>query len=135
MSLQSTGQADEETLLNLLRRAHHAEVFRTLARDVEGRITVEQVADDLSALADCVLKITSRWLWQQFKQRHRDEPLFAILAYSSFYIHTLLLLSWVTLSIWNGANFYMEYFSRRYESSLRALEVFETSLPQGSVAS
>lgn len=80
-SLQSTGQADEETLLNLLRRAHHAEVFRTLARDVEGRITVEQVADDLSALADCVLKITSRWVWQHFKQRHRDEPLFAILAY------------------------------------------------------
>jgi glutamate-ammonia-ligase adenylyltransferase len=80
-SLQSTGQADEETLLNLLRRAHHAEVFRSLARDVEGRITVEQVADDLSALADCVLKITSRWVWQQFKQRHRDEPLFAILAY------------------------------------------------------
>jgi glutamate-ammonia-ligase adenylyltransferase len=80
-SLQSTGQADEETLLNLLRRAHHAEVFRTLARDVEGRITVEQVADDLSALADSVLKITSRWVWQFFKQRHRDEPLFAILAY------------------------------------------------------
>jgi len=80
-SLQSTGQADEETLLNLLRRAHHAEVFRTLARDVEGRITVEQVADDLSALADSVLKITSRWVWQHFKQHHRDEPQFAILAY------------------------------------------------------
>ena len=81
VSLQSTGQADEETLLNLLRRAHHAEVFRTLARDVEGRITVEQVADDLSALADSVMTITSRWVWQHFKQRHRDEPLFAILAY------------------------------------------------------
>jgi glutamate-ammonia-ligase adenylyltransferase len=80
-SLQATGQADEETLLNLLRRAHHAEVFRTLARDVEGRITVEQVADDLSALADSVLQVTSRWVWQNFKQRHRDEPQFAILAY------------------------------------------------------
>ncbi len=80
-SLQSTGQADEETLLNLLRRAHHAEVFRTLARDVEGRLTVEQVADDLSALADSVLKITSQWVWQNFKQRHRDEPQFAVLAY------------------------------------------------------
>ncbi len=81
VSLQSTGQADEESLLNLLRRAHHAEVFRTLARDVEGRITVEQVADDLSALADSVLNITSRWVWQHFKQRHREEPQFAILAY------------------------------------------------------
>jgi glutamate-ammonia-ligase adenylyltransferase len=80
-SLQSTGQADEETLLNLLRRAHHAEVFRTLARDVEARITVEQVADDLSALADVMLRVTSRWVWQNFKQRHRDEPQFAILAY------------------------------------------------------
>jgi len=39
------------------------------------------VADDLSALADSVLKITSRWVWQYFKQRHRDEPQFAILAY------------------------------------------------------
>ena len=80
-ALQSTNQADEETLLNLLRRAHHAEVFRTLARDVEKRISVEQVADDLSALADSVLKITSRWVWQNVKQRHRDAPQFAILAY------------------------------------------------------
>ncbi len=80
-ALQSTGQADEETLLNLLRRAHHAEVFRTLARDVEGRISVEQVADDLSALADVVLQVTSRWVWQHIKQRHREEPQFAILAY------------------------------------------------------
>src|SRR5690606_29574681 len=47
-SLRSTGEADEEALLNLLRRAHHAEIFRTLARDVDGRLTVEQVADDLS---------------------------------------------------------------------------------------
>jgi glutamate-ammonia-ligase adenylyltransferase len=36
-SLQITGEDDDETLLNLLRRAHHAELFRTLARDVEGR--------------------------------------------------------------------------------------------------
>jgi glutamate-ammonia-ligase adenylyltransferase len=56
-------------------------VFRTLARDVEKRISVEQVADDLSALADSLLKVTSRWVWQNFKQRHRDEPQFAILAY------------------------------------------------------
>ena len=34
-----SGQADEESLLDTLRRAHHAEVFRTLVRDVEGHIT------------------------------------------------------------------------------------------------
>lgn len=80
-ALQASGEADEETLLNLLRRAHHAEVFRTLARDVEGRLTVEQVADDLSALADAVLNVTSRWVWQLFKQKHRDTPQFAIIGY------------------------------------------------------
>ena len=52
---ERSGEADEESLLDTLRRAHHAEVFRTLVRDVEGHLTVEQVADDLSALADAVL--------------------------------------------------------------------------------
>ena len=80
-SLQITGEDDDEALLNLLRRAHHAEVFRTLARDVEGLLTVEQVADDLSALADSVLRVTARWCWQRLKQKHRDEPRFAIIGY------------------------------------------------------
>lgn len=80
-SLQTTGEDDDETLLNLLRRAHHAEIFRTLARDVEGRITVEQVADDLSALADSVLRVTGQWCWSRLKGRHREEPQFGIIGY------------------------------------------------------
>ena len=80
-SLQRTGEDDEEALLNLLRRAHHAEVFRTLARDVDGVLTVEQVADDLSALADAVLRVTARWCWSRLKNRHRDEPAFGIIGY------------------------------------------------------
>lgn len=81
VALRRTGEDDEEELLNLLRRAHHAEVFRTLARDVEGVLTVEQVADDLSALADAVLRVTARWCWQRLKNHHRDEPAFAIIGY------------------------------------------------------
>jgi len=78
-SLRSTQEDDDETLLNLLRRAHHAETFRTLARDVEGRITVEQVADDLSLLADRELRVsalqsfTESWLvphLPEFERRH-----------------------------------------------------------------
>jgi glutamate-ammonia-ligase adenylyltransferase len=80
-SLQGTGEDDDETLLNLLRRAHHAEVFRILARDVEGRLGVEEVADDLSALADAVLRITTRWCWNRLKSRHQAECLFGIIAY------------------------------------------------------
>ncbi|MGD9775091.1 bifunctional [glutamate--ammonia ligase]-adenylyl-L-tyrosine phosphorylase/[glutamate--ammonia-ligase] adenylyltransferase [Diaphorobacter sp.] len=80
-ALQSTGEADDENLLDLLRRAHHAETFRTLARDVEGRITVEQVADDLSALADSVLRVTAQWCWDRLRGRHREQPQFAIIGY------------------------------------------------------
>ena len=80
-SLAGTGEDDDETLLNLLRRAHHAEVFSTLARDIEGKITVEQVADDLSALAEAVLRITTRWCWGLLKKKHRETPQFAIIAY------------------------------------------------------
>ncbi|WOB08814.1 bifunctional [glutamate--ammonia ligase]-adenylyl-L-tyrosine phosphorylase/[glutamate--ammonia-ligase] adenylyltransferase [Piscinibacter gummiphilus] len=74
-------QADEESLLDTLRRAHHAEVFRTLVRDVEGHITVEQVADDLSALADATVECCISWAWQHLKQRHRDTPQFGVIAY------------------------------------------------------
>ncbi|MEO6319267.1 MAG: DUF294 nucleotidyltransferase-like domain-containing protein, partial [Polaromonas sp.] len=80
-ALRRTGEDDEETCLNLLRRAHHVEVFRTLARDVEGVLTVEQVADDLSALAEAILNIATHWCWQHLKNRHRDQPQFAIIAY------------------------------------------------------
>jgi glutamate-ammonia-ligase adenylyltransferase len=80
-ALRSSAEDDDEALLNLLRRAHHAEVFRTLARDVEQRLSVEQVADDLSALAESVLQITAQWCWDRLKNKHRVDPRFAIIAY------------------------------------------------------
>jgi glutamate-ammonia-ligase adenylyltransferase len=78
---QRSGEADEESVLDTLRRAHHAEVFRTLVRDVEGHISVEQVADDLSALADATLDCALRWSWLHLKQHHREVPRFAVIAY------------------------------------------------------
>ena len=78
---ERAGEADEESLLDTLRRAHHAEVFRTLVRDVEGHISVEQVADDLSALADATLQCTIQWAWKHFKQAHRATPQFGVIAY------------------------------------------------------
>jgi len=79
--LRASGQDDEESLLNLLRRAHHAEVFRTLARDLEGRISVEQVADDLSALAEAVLALALSWCWRRLKNQHQGSPDVAVIAY------------------------------------------------------
>ncbi|HOL38042.1 MAG TPA: bifunctional [glutamate--ammonia ligase]-adenylyl-L-tyrosine phosphorylase/[glutamate--ammonia-ligase] adenylyltransferase, partial [Rubrivivax sp.] len=75
------GEENEESLLDTLRHAHHAEVFRTLVRDVEREITVEEVADDLSALADAVLELTLAWAWQRHARRHRESCGLAIVAY------------------------------------------------------
>jgi len=42
---------------------------------------VEEVADDLSALADTVLDVALRWAWGRFKQAHRAVPQLAVIAY------------------------------------------------------
>ncbi len=78
---ERSGEADEESLLDTLRRAHHAEVFRTLVRDVDGRLSVEQVADDLTALADATLECAVAWAWKHLKTAHRETPRFGVIAY------------------------------------------------------
>ena len=78
---QRGGEDNEDALLDTLRHAHHAEVFRTLVRDVEALTTVEQVADDLSALADATLDCTLRWAWPRLRMHHRAVPHFAVIAY------------------------------------------------------
>ena len=83
-ALQAHAGDDEESLLNLLRRAHHAELFLTLARDTQGRLSVEQVADDLSALADTMVHITAQWVWQRLKNRHCETPCFGIIGYGKW---------------------------------------------------
>ena len=70
-----------EQQMDLLRHAHQAEVFRILLIDLAGRLTVEQVSDRLSELADAVLDVTIETVWQQLAKRHRDAPRFAVIAY------------------------------------------------------
>ena len=72
---------DTERQMDVLREAHHAQVFRLLAQDLAGRLTVEVLADHLSALADLMLAITLELCWAQLRNRHRDVPRFAIVAY------------------------------------------------------
>ncbi len=72
---------DTERLMDLLREAHHAQVFHLLAQDLAGQLTVEVLADHLSALADLMLVITLELCWARLPGRHRDAPRFAIVAY------------------------------------------------------
>lgn len=74
-------EPDVERQMDLLREQHHAQVFRLLAQDLAGMWTVERLADELSALADAMLRIALKHCWQTVPGRHRDDPAFAVIAY------------------------------------------------------
>jgi glutamate-ammonia-ligase adenylyltransferase len=72
---------DTERQLDILREMHHAQLFRLLAQDLDGKLTVEKLADHLSALADALVELTIHAVWRTIPNRHRDVPRFAVIAY------------------------------------------------------
>lgn len=84
------GQADIEQQMNLMRDLQHRITFQLLAQDLEDKISVESLADYLSALADLLLEETINRVWPQVKQHKSNDklatddlnkPKFAIIAY------------------------------------------------------
>jgi glutamate-ammonia-ligase adenylyltransferase len=74
-------RGDLEAQMNVLREVHHTAVFRLLAQDLEGMWTVEALADQLSDLADRTLAVTLTECWGMVRERHREVPEFAVIAY------------------------------------------------------
>ncbi|MFY9316919.1 MAG: bifunctional [glutamate--ammonia ligase]-adenylyl-L-tyrosine phosphorylase/[glutamate--ammonia-ligase] adenylyltransferase [Burkholderiales bacterium] len=72
---------DVERQMNVLREQHQAQLFRLLAQDLAGLLTVETLADHLSLLADIVLQVSLEACWAQLATRHRERPRFAVIGY------------------------------------------------------
>jgi glutamate-ammonia-ligase adenylyltransferase len=72
---------DTEGQMDALRELHHAQLFRLLAQDLGGLLTVERLADHLSALADVLVGATIEAVWKTLPNRHREQPAFAVIAY------------------------------------------------------
>jgi glutamate-ammonia-ligase adenylyltransferase len=72
---------DTERQLDILREAHHAQLFRLLALDLAGELSVERLADHLSALADLIVAEVIKRAWLTLPRRHREVPRFAVAAY------------------------------------------------------
>ncbi|WP_288379106.1 bifunctional [glutamate--ammonia ligase]-adenylyl-L-tyrosine phosphorylase/[glutamate--ammonia-ligase] adenylyltransferase [uncultured Massilia sp.] len=72
---------DTERQLDILRETHHAQLFRLLALDLAGELSVERLADHLSLLADTIVGATVRHAWRTVATRHVEEPRFAVIAY------------------------------------------------------
>jgi len=84
----AAASGDPERQMDILRETHHAHLFRLLARDLEGALTVERLADHLSALADMVLEATLEVCWSLLSRRHGmtelragQAPRFAVIGY------------------------------------------------------
>ena len=72
---------DVERQMNLVRDEHHAQVFRLLVADLDGRLTVERLADHLSALADATLTVVIEFAWRTVGKRQVEVPRFAVIGY------------------------------------------------------
>jgi len=84
------GEPDVERQMNLMRDVQRQASFQLLAQDLEGELTVERLADQLSALADLLLEETLRRVWPLVRKPARgdgarpgdaDAPRLAIIAY------------------------------------------------------
>lgn len=79
------GQPDIEQQMNLMRDVQHQVTFQLLAQDLEGQLSVETLADHLSALADLMLAEAIHRVWPQVlppdQRRDPAPPRFAIIAY------------------------------------------------------
>ncbi len=74
-------EPDTEQQMDVLREAHHAQSFRLLTQDIAGLLTVEALADHLSALADALLDAAIEWAWTKVIKRHVATPKFAVISY------------------------------------------------------
>lgn len=83
--LLPNGKADIERQMNLMRDMQHQISFQLLAQDLEGLLTVETLADQLSALADLLLAETLHRTWPLANPKQNSTalaaPHFAVIAY------------------------------------------------------
>src|SRR5664279_1417608 len=66
--------------MDALRHFQHAQLFRLLAQDLTGQLTVERLADHLSTLADIVLAAAVKYCWMQVSGGDTP-PRFAVIGY------------------------------------------------------
>ena len=75
------GSIDIERQMNLMRDVQRQVSFQLLAQDLEGELTVEKLADQLSALADMLLAHAIERTWPLVNKQEGAQPRFAVIAY------------------------------------------------------
>jgi len=72
---------DTEAAMDALRHFRHAQTFRLVARGLSGLLSLEALADELTALADGVLQAVIGRVWTGLRGRHRAQPQVCVIGY------------------------------------------------------
>ncbi len=72
---------DAEREMDILRQFQQAQTFHLLAMDLHGVLPLEKLSDHLSDLADLLLRHVLRLCWRDLRNKHREQPAFAIISY------------------------------------------------------
>ncbi len=77
----ATADGDIERQMDMLRHFKNTHTLHCVAQDLAGTLPLETLSDHLSDLATIILEEVLQLSWRGLRQRHRDNPLFAVVAY------------------------------------------------------
>jgi len=77
-------KGDIEQQMNIMRNIKHATVFKLAALEVIGDVSVENLSDYLTELADLLIEKTLSLVWGHMYPEQNDPPKFAVIAYGKF---------------------------------------------------
>ena len=72
---------DVEAQMDAMRHFKHANILKIAAQDLMTALPLEEISDDLSALAEVILQVSLQTVWQNLPFRHRETPQFAVIGY------------------------------------------------------
>ena len=75
---------DIELQMNIMRNIKHANIFKLAALEVIGDVSVENLSDYLTELADLLIEETLLLVWGHMYPEQNDPPKFAVIAYGKF---------------------------------------------------
>ena len=75
---------DIEHQMNVMRNIKHATIFKLAALEVIGDVSVENLSDYLTELADLLIEETLDLVWSHMYSEQIDLPKFAVIAYGKF---------------------------------------------------
>jgi glutamate-ammonia-ligase adenylyltransferase len=72
---------DTEREMDVLRQFRQVQTFHLLAMDLHGVLSLENLSDHLTDLADLILRHVLRLCWRDARKKHIEHPKFAVIAY------------------------------------------------------